>query len=389
MKGIAMVRTFIFCVVIVTLRCAAPGHAAESSAAMTVTEIDALVERFNPDVNALDAARQPQHGMSNALGYPFFPREAASDIAADVAINNWFNLLVYLPFLILPQVLLVVVIFKFRDRKDGRKPATFTGNHKLEIIWTAIPCLALLIVAVPVWKVLYKMELPPEGVDTSDPKQATVVNVYGKKFAWDYKYKHEQIEIGQDLTGAQEPLVIVKDRPVVMAMTSNDVNHAWWIPAFGVKRDCIAGRFTNQWFTPKQEGFFKGQCAELCGTSHGLMIITAVVVRPEEFTLYTAFQRNRNDAAKVWNAVQPPIGQEPDEAKVKAAVDGYFTRDRSDLRRLSLRYWIASNFVSMARKPQGGLAANDFKQQADTRRAHFEALLAQVHSATPAVAVHN
>ncbi len=389
MKGIAMVRAFILCALVFVLRLSAPALAAEPTASLSATEVDALVERFNPNVNALDATRQPVHGMSNALGYPFFPREAASDIAADVAWNNWFNLLVFFPFLILPQVLLVVVIFKFRDRKDGRKSATFVGNHKLEIIWTAIPCLALLIVAVPVWKVLDKMELPPEGIDTSDPMQATLVNVYGKKFAWDYKYKHEQIEIGQDLTGAQEPLVIVKNRPVVMAMTSNDVNHAWWIPAFGVKRDCIAGRSTNQWFTPKQEGFFKGQCAELCGTSHGLMIITAVVVRPDEFTLYTAFQRNRNDAAKVWNALQPPIGQELDETKIKSTLDGYFANDRGDLRRLSLRYWVASNYASLERKPQGALAATEFKQQAETRRAHFESMLAQVTATAPAVTVRN
>ncbi len=134
----------------------------------------------------------------------------ASDVARRVVGMTWFSALVFLPFLVLPLVLLLVVIWKFRDRGDGRKPATFTHNARIEIIWTAIPCLALAVVALPVYEVLYFMELPP-----ADKKDQQVITVTGKQFAWDYEYKgiykdptalkKESLTSGQDVAGLQEP----------------------------------------------------------------------------------------------------------------------------------------------------------------------------------------
>ena len=121
----------------------------------TAPKVDDLVAVFNPDLYAVDANLQPVTPMVNMFTHP------ASDIAREVVDNTWFNVLVFLPFLILPEVMLLYVIWKFRARGDGRKSATFMGNHTLEIIWTAIPCLALVVVSVPVWHVLWKMELPP------------------------------------------------------------------------------------------------------------------------------------------------------------------------------------------------------------------------------------
>jgi len=118
----------------------------------TTPKVDDLVATFNPDLYAVDANHHPVTPMVNMFTHP------ASDIAREVVDNTWFNVLVYLPFLVLPEVMLLYVIWKFRARGDGRKAATFMGNHTLEIIWTAIPCLALLVVSVPVWHVLWKME---------------------------------------------------------------------------------------------------------------------------------------------------------------------------------------------------------------------------------------
>jgi len=301
-------------------------------------DLDHLVELYNPDIFKLNADGSPAYVMKNAF------QEGASDISNDVAGNNTFNLLVYLPFLVLPQILLVIIIFRFRDRGDGRKPATFMGNHALEITWTLIPCLALVVVALPVWHVLYKMELPPVGVDTNDPKAATVIHVTGHEFYWEYEYKHEDQSISV-FGKTQEALILPRGRAVVMTLTSADVNHAWWVPAFGVKRDCIKGRDTFIWFTPNQNGVFKGNCAQLCGQGHGVMFISSVVVDPADYDTYISLLRNRSDMMPIWFALQRGTGLAPDKDGITAALKAYLGKEDSPDRRFAVRYWVAAQLA--------------------------------------------
>jgi cytochrome c oxidase subunit II len=349
------------------------GQPASVPAVTAPADIDHLVATFNPDLFALEADRHtPVTKIANMFTSP------ASDIGREVQYNTWFNILVYAPFLILPQFLLLYVIFKFKDRKDGRKSATFMGNHTLEIVWTAIPCLALVVVSVPVWGVLWKMELPP-----AKAKDAVNIEVRGKSFAWDYKYQNEDLgfAIGQDVTGFQEPLVLEKGRTTVLNITSNDVNHAWWIPAFGVKKDAIIGRYTNTWFTPDTEGLFKGQCAELCGQGHGVMVISAVVVDHARFADYAVVQRHRNDTLKVWNALQPSVEKVEPKA-VDEAVAAYLTKGATPQRQLALRYWIASNYVSASRRHQANLSPEQVLAEGHDRRALVDDAIARTLAAT-------
>ena len=123
--------------------CAAVSTAAETPAVPAAEQVDRYVALFNQDLLALDDKRRVVTPITGAFDAP------ASDIARDVAQATWFSLLVFLPFLVLPQVLLIWIIWKYRKREDGRAPATFTGNHRLEIIWTAIPVVALIIVGIP------------------------------------------------------------------------------------------------------------------------------------------------------------------------------------------------------------------------------------------------
>ena len=318
--------------------------------------VDELVALFNPNIYALDANNRPVTPMVNMFTHP------ASDIAREVVDNTWFNFLIYLPFLVLPELMLLYVIWKFRARPDGRKSATFMGNHTLEIIWTAIPCLALVVVSVPVWHVLWKMELPPVN-----QKEAMSIEVRGKQFAWDYKYQDYQLSIGQDVTGFQEPLVLEKGKTTILNITSNDVNHAWWVPAFGVKKDAIIGRYTYTWFTPDTEGLFKGQCAELCGQGHGIMIISSVVVDHQQFDSYLAMQRHRNDTLKTWNQLLPSQDT-VDQAALDQAVTTYFAKSHSPERQLALRYWLANNYASCARQRQMGLTPDEVVARGSQRR---------------------
>jgi cytochrome c oxidase subunit 2 len=324
----------------------APGAAAP--APTLAATVDQFVALLNPDIYALDENRNPIIVTKNPFNAP------ASDVARRVVGMTWFSALVFLPFLVLPLVLLLVVIWKFRDRGDGRKPATFTHNSRIEIIWTAIPCLALAVVALPVYEVLYFMELPP-----ADKKDQQVITVTGKQFAWDYEYKgiykdptalkKESLTSGQDVAGLQEPVVLTRGRVVVLNITSQDVNHAWWIPAFGVKKDAIMGRFTNTWFTPDTLGTYKGQCAELCGRDHGIMLISAVVVEDDVAARYYELLRHRDDTRPVWDAIQPAPGTAFDPARLKAAVAAYLGKEPSEAHRFALSYWIASDYASWLR----------------------------------------
>ena len=313
--------------------------------------IDDLVKTFNPDLWGGTIER-----TSAFAG-------GASNISRDVMGNFWFTFLVFLPFLILPQVLLVYGMVKFRDRGDGSKPATFMHNVPLEIIWTAIPVVALIIVAIPVWPLLWKMELPPADAD-----KALVVTIRGRQFAWDYEYKREQIAIGWDaVANQQEPIVLIKDRIAHLAITSNDVNHAFWVPAFGVKKDAIIGRFNNEWFIPERVGPFKGQCAELCGANHGIMLISAVVVEQADFDTWVVLQRHRDAASKVWQAA---IAWKPgaDDAALRSAVANYRTKYKTDAKAdFSLQYWIAHSAVSFTRgaptRPADHSKLTEFQKQ--------------------------
>lgn len=315
--------------------------------------VDEYVTIFNPDLFAgKDAAP-----MTSTFTVP------SSDISHEVKDMFWFTMLVFLPFLILPQILLLVVIFKFRQRADGRKAATWVHNSKLEVFWTAIPIAALIIVGIPVFPLLFKMELPPDNIN-----DAVQITVNGRQFAWDYTYKHEDIALGLDLVSAQqESIVLPIGRTVSLAITSNDVNHAWWIPAFGVKKDAIIGRYNSAWFTPDRIGFYKGQCAELCGALHGQMIIGAVVVEPQHYELWLSLQRHREAATPVWNAVMAwKTGA--DETPVRDAIIRYREKTKATSEAdFALHYWIAHNSESLRRRDPGGLKDSDAYQawQAD------------------------
>jgi cytochrome c oxidase subunit 2 len=330
---------------------AVPAHAAlppATAPAAAAPTVEGDVEQFNPNFYQLDESGHPQIPMVNPFSRP------ATEIARNMLDATWFSSLVFLPFLVLPMVLLLVVIFRFRDLGDGRKPATFAHNFKLEIIWTVIPFLAVLVVSYPTWVVLDYMDSPPPA----EKKDKLTITVIGKQFAWDYVYKgnykdpaaeaKEELRIGQD-QGIQEAVVLPRGRTTQLNITSDDVNHAWWIPAFGVKRDAFKGRFTFVWFTPERTGKFKGQCAELCGDGHGKMLIFSSVVEPADFARYLDLLRQRDDTVKVWSLLQPPPGATVDAKALREAVAGYLAKGRGAERQYALRYWIASNYATLQR----------------------------------------
>ncbi len=193
----------------------------------------------------------------------------------------------------------VMIVSLFRHRKSqGVKPATFSHSTTAEVIWTIIPVVILMLIAIPVAETMIKLE------DSRDPDISIVVTGY--QWKWHYKYQDEGIdfysslarpslearrkESGIDpnsvdnyLRDVDRPVVVPRGAKVRLLLTSNDVVHSWYVPELAIKKDTIPGIVNEAWFKAKEVGTYRGQCAELCGKDHGYMPIVVEVVEPEAY----------------------------------------------------------------------------------------------------------
>jgi len=192
---------------------------------------------------------------------------------------------------------MIVALFKHRKSK-GAKPATFSHSTMAEVIWTAIPVVILMLIAIPVAETMVRLE------DSRDPDLSIVVTAY--QWKWHYKYQDEGVSFfsslarpslearrkqsGVDpfavdnyLLDVDRPLVVPRGAKVRLLVTSNDVVHSWWVPALAIKKDAVPGIINEAWFNAKEVGTYRGQCAELCGKDHGYMPIVVEVVEQDAF----------------------------------------------------------------------------------------------------------
>ena len=212
----------------------------------------------------------------------------ASDGMRDI-VNFHNNLL--LPIIIAISVfvlfLMIYACVRFRASKNPN-PSTTTHNVTVEILWTLIPCLILIVMAVPSFKILYKQD--------TIPKADLTIKAIGYQWYWGYEYPDENLIFDsymieeKDLQANQPRLLAVDNEVVVpvgkvvkVLITANDVLHAWALPSFGVKRDAVPGRINETWFKAEKVGTYYGQCSELCGIKHAFMPITVNVVTEEEY----------------------------------------------------------------------------------------------------------
>src|SRR6185437_8967316 len=200
-----------------------------------------------------------------------------------------------------------------KHRKDaGYKAANFHHSTTVEIIWTIIPFFILIGMAYPATKTVIAMK------DTSSPD--ITIKATGYQWKWGYDYligegegisflsalstPRAQIENREPkgenyLLEVDNPVVVPVGKKVRVLLTANDVLHAWWVPAFGVKQDAIPGFIRDVWFTAEKPGTYRGQCAELCGKEHGYMPIVVEVVEPEKYTQWVAAQTKKSAATTV------------------------------------------------------------------------------------------
>ncbi len=220
---------------------------------------------------------------------------------------------------------MIYSIATFRKSK-GAVPATFDHNTKAEIIWTVIPVLILVGMAVPAARTLVK-------IDDTRGSELTV-KVTGYQWKWQYEYVDQGISFFSTLARSSDearqldsgiapesvenyllevdnPLVVPVGRKVRVLITANDVIHAWWVPDFGMKKDAIPGYINELWFRADEPGVYRGQCAELCGRDHGFMPVVVEVKPQAEYDAWIEAQKAARQAAAApaaqTAAIAPPV----------------------------------------------------------------------------------
>ncbi len=212
----------------------------------------------------------------------------------------------------------------FAHRKSkGVEPAQFSHSTTAEIIWTIIPIVILVIIAFPSTKALIKMEAPKDA-DGKNIVMDMTIKVTGYQWKWKYDYLDEGIsilstlkadsnaarqanptvdlyEVENYLLDVDNPLILPVDTNIRILLTSDDVIHSWWVPAFGWKRDTIPGFVNEAWTNVKKVGTYRGQCAELCGKDHGFMPIVVIVKSKEDYATWVKEQKGEQVVAEVKN----------------------------------------------------------------------------------------
>lgn len=199
--------------------------------------------------------------------------------------------------------LLVYCVVRFREDKNP-VPSKTTHHTLLEVAWTIIPVLILVVIAVPSFRLLYAQYSPP-------PADLTI-KVVGRQWNWDVVYpdqnaitvtqmmlQKDELQDGQPYTLAVDNVAVVPVNKVVKVdVTAEDVIHAFTIPSFGVKVDAIPGRLNQTWFKAEREGIYYGQCSELCGFAHAFMPIAIQVVSEETYKKWIEAAKGDVEKAK-------------------------------------------------------------------------------------------
>jgi cytochrome c oxidase subunit II len=180
------------------------------------------------------------------------------------------------------------------NRRANPTPSRTAHNTTLEVMWTIVPVIILVIIAIPSFKLLY--------YEADMPKPDLTIKAIGKQWFWSYEYPKTNFTFDSlglseadamkrhepRLLGVDNVIVVPINKVVEVVTTGADVIHSWAVPAFGVKMDAVPGRLNTTWFKATQLGTYYGQCSELCGARHAFMPIEVKVVSPGDFDSWLA-----------------------------------------------------------------------------------------------------
>lgn len=239
----------------------------------------------------------PSVAAQAAEGKPVDWQMGFQDAATDIAqqIHNFHDLLLVIIIAIVVFVLALLIWVMLRYNAKANPTPSKTSHHTMvEIVWTVVPVLILLVIAIPSFRLLY--------AQFDIPKADVTIKATGYQWYWNYEYpdqggfsfdsilvEKEDLKSGQPyLLTVDNEVVVPVNKVVHVLLTSNDVIHNWTIPAFGVKMDAVNGRNNLIWFKVNKPGVYYGQCSELCGARHAYMPITVRAVTDEEFADWIA-----------------------------------------------------------------------------------------------------
>lgn len=250
---------------------------------------------------AATAAAQVGAPTPDAIGL----REAVTPVMESVVEFHTLVMYIITAIVILVMILLLYVMFRY-NRRANPNPSKNSHNTLIEIIWTAVPVLILVVIAIPSFRLLYLQDVVPEADLT--------IKATGYQWYWGYEYADLEIgefyanmiadedidaEAGQlRLLSTDYPLVVPVDATVRLNVTAADVIHSWAMPNFGVKIDAIPGRLNETWFRAEQAGVYYGQCSEICGLRHSYMPIEIHVVPQDVFDNWAVTAAEDIDAGR-------------------------------------------------------------------------------------------
>lgn len=234
-------------------------------------------------------AQEATHGRPWQLGF----LDPVTPVARMMTEFHNFLLIITTAIALFVVALLVIVLVRFNE-KANPTPSKTTHNTLIEVLWTAIPVLILVVVAIPSFRLLFLADVAVDADMT--------IKAIGRQWYWTYQYPdhgdfefdafivpEDELKEGQlRLLATDNNVVVPVGKKVRVLTTSSDVLHAFAVPAFGVKMDSVPGRTNETWFQVDVPGVYFGQCSELCGTGHGFMPITIEAVPEAEFNAWVA-----------------------------------------------------------------------------------------------------
>lgn len=214
--------------------------------------------------------------------------EAASPQKAQMHYFHNLLLVIITAIVVVVMLLLAYVMWRFSAKRNP-VPSKTSHNTLLEVVWTVVPVLILLVIAVPSLRLLYYLDR------TEDPEMTLIVQGY--QWYWGYEYPDQQIpefmsfmlhddeleEHHVRLLSTDQPVVLPVDTNIQLLITASDVIHSWAVPSFGIKMDGIPGRMNETWVRIDREGVYYGMCSEICGVNHGFMPIEVHAVSREAY----------------------------------------------------------------------------------------------------------
>jgi cytochrome c oxidase subunit II len=267
---------------------------------------------------ALAGSGQPSPGQ---IGF----QEAVTPVAEDIHwVHDYVNVIIFAVTAFV-MLLLLYVMWRFSEKRNPT-PSRTTHNTMIEVLWTVLPVLILVAIAIPSFRLLYKQyTFPPPGL---------TIKATAHAWNWTHEFPDQGIMVDSVMLQDNERAEVVKSgipawqvprnlavdndilvpvgKVVHVLVTSTDVIHNWTIPSFGSKVDAVPGRVTATWFQANKEGIYFGQCSELCGKDHAFMPITVRVVKEQVFNDWAAAlkARDRKKAKDIIRGVAIELGAE-------------------------------------------------------------------------------